>query len=112
MKNSWSNKTTEILKIGKPLFSVGINNWALTKSESLAAIEHFDFLHIPIFGGDVYESIDGVLRPNYDNWYCEPLSEEIENDFFNRSIIKEKNYINSYQAKESDMIFFVLVPKN
>jgi len=111
MKNIWSKKTEEILKKGKSLFDIGVNNWALTKVEVITAIDEFSSQHIPILGGDVYEVINGVFQSNYDNWYCEPLPEETRSEFVNRSVNKAKKYIEDYKAKELDKIFFVLVPE-
>jgi hypothetical protein len=107
----FSKKTEEILKIGKSLFDIGINNWALTKSDSIFAIERFYSLEVPILGGDVYEIINGVLQSNYDNWYCDPLPGETRKDFVNRSINKARNYIETYKGQGlNNNYFFVLVP--
>ena len=51
------------------------------------------------------------LRSNYDNWYCDELPNEFLSDFVIRSIDKAKQYIESYNIKKGDDIFFTLVPK-
>lgn len=110
MEHVWSREIEEILAIGKPLFNVGVHNWALTKKEAMIAIERFSSLQIPILGGDVYTIADGVLQSNYDNWYCDPSAGETKSDFINRSLIKAKEYLENYPVKELDEFFFVLVP--
>ncbi|WP_394337518.1 hypothetical protein [Deminuibacter soli] len=50
------------------------------------------------------------MSSNYDNWYCDKLPGEATDEFLNRSIMKSKNYIEAYQNKDPDKIFFVLVP--
>ena len=62
-------------------------------------------------GGDVYRLVNGALRSNYDNWYCDELPNEFLSDFVIRSIDKAKQYIESYNIKKGDDIFFTLVPK-
>src|SRR5688572_6073976 len=110
MQVVWSNKIDEILKVGYQLTEIGLNNWALTKSQALSALEKFLEYGIPVLGGDVCENIDGVVRPNYDNWYCEPISDEDKISFIKRSIAKAEDYIKAYPIKEPDKIFFALVP--
>lgn len=112
MKNSWSRQTEAILSEGRSLIDIGICNWAFTKTAALTAIRQFASCSIPILGGDVYEIIDGSPKPNYDNWYCDPLAGETDIDFLNRSVTKAENYIKAYQDEESDKVLFVLVPKN
>lgn len=111
METVWSNKIIEILKVGHSLEYVGVHNWALTKSQALNVLEQFLNSEISIPGGDVYENINGIIQSNYDNWYCEPLPSETKSNFVKRSIKKAKTYIEEYKPKQSDMIFFVLVPK-
>lgn len=110
MDTIWSRKADEILKIGHPLNKVGVRNWALTKSDALAALEQFLRCHIPILGGDVYEEINGTIQSNYDSWHCDALPGETKNDFLIRSITKAKTYIEEYRATPSDRVFFAFVP--
>ncbi len=110
METIWSNKVDEILKVGLSLDNVGVRNWALTKGQALDALKQFLAIEIPVLGGDVYESIDGIIQSNYDSWYCDPLPEETKSAFVRRSIEKAKAYIEEYKSKQIDKIFFVLVP--
>lgn len=110
MKPVWTIEIDKILNVGHQLTDIGLHNWALTKAQALIALEQLSSLEIPILGGDVCHYADDVIKPNYDNWYCDRLSEETKNDFLNRSITKAKNYIELYQPLEPDKIYFVLVP--
>lgn len=110
MEQMWQKKIADILKTGKPLFEIGINNWALTKSEALTAIKQLDALGIGILGGDVYALTDEVFVSTYDNWYCDRGPNEEPLTFLSRSIDKAKQYIEAYNAQEPDKIFFALVP--
>ena len=38
----WSDKIDNILKVGFPLNSIGINNWALSKKDALNALSKFE----------------------------------------------------------------------
>ena len=110
MKPVWTKEVDEILGIGIQLSEIGLSNWALTKSQAMHALEQLEALKISILGGDVCQYIDGVIKPNYDSWYCEPISTEPKSESLNRSIAKAKKYMELYQAKEPDKVFFVLVP--
>jgi hypothetical protein len=111
MKTIWSNKIESILKMGKPLDSIGVNNWALSKKEALIAIEKLTQECVPILGGDVYEMINGRLKSTYDSWYCDIEEDESENSFLIRSIDKAGTYIRKYNARNANAIYFVIVPK-
>ncbi|MFT3980444.1 MAG: Imm40 family immunity protein [Ferruginibacter sp.] len=100
----------EILKIGKPLYEIGINNWALSKPEALNAIDQFHSLGISILGGDVYTMTNELFIPTHDNWYCDQLPQEAQIEFLNRSIVKARHYIEAYKINADDKIYFVLVP--
>lgn len=110
MKTVWSSKIDDILKNGHLLSGIGVNNWALEKSEALNALDKFAELQVPVLGGDVCELIDGVIQYNYDNWYCEQMQGEPKTDFIIRSIGKAKEYIENYNGKDPDKIFFAFVP--
>lgn len=110
MEIVWSEKIDNILKIGHQLTDIGLKNWALTKLQVLSVIEQFLESGIPILGGDVCESIEGIIRPNYDSWHCDQLPDETKNNFLQRSLKKTKDYVILYPEKETQEIFFALVP--
>ncbi len=110
MKIVWSSKIDDILKNGHPLSGIGVSNWALQRSEALKALTRFTELQVPILGGDVCELIDGIIQYNYDNWYCDQIQVESKPEFVLRSIAKAKQYIENYQGKDEDKLFFAFVP--
>lgn len=110
MKVVWSNKIDDVLRHGHSLSGIGVNNWALQKSEALNALTKFEELQVPILGGDVCELIGGVIQYNYDSWYCEQIQGEFKPDFISRSIEKAKQYIENYKEENPGKIFFAFVP--
>ncbi|HET9825991.1 MAG TPA: Imm40 family immunity protein [Chitinophagaceae bacterium] len=111
MEIVWSDRIDEVLRVGRQLNAIGLRNWALTKPQALIALEKFSEFGIPVLGGDVYENIEGVIRPNYDSWHCDPLSDEDKVNFIKRSISTAERYIQAYPIKDPNKIFFALVPE-
>lgn len=107
----WSIKVDKILSKGISLESIGVRNWALSQQEALQVLSSFVELQIPILGGDVCEFVDGNIQYNYDNWYCDRLPNESHSNFVSRSIRKTKEYIEHYNIREVDKIFFAFVPE-
>ncbi len=110
MKNLWTKEVDQILSVGHQLKDIGLHNWALTKKQVLNVLEKLNSMQVAILGGDVCQNIEGVIKPNYDSWYCEQLPSEPKDIFIKRSIAKAKKYIEEYSIKQSDEIYFVLVP--
>jgi hypothetical protein len=110
MDITWSHKIDEILNIGYPLKLIGIKNWALSKKDAINAIKELADLQVPIVGGDVYIMENGVLQHNYDSWYCNPIIDELSDDFLARSINKAKTFIEQYNIEKDNLIYFALVP--
>ena len=71
MKPVWTFEVDEILKVGHQLTDIGLHNWALPKPEALKALEKLATLEVPVLGGDVCQDIEGIIKPNYDSWYCD-----------------------------------------
>ena len=110
MEMVWPEIIVEILKNGIPLREIGINNWALSKNETLEAIDKFKKLGIPVLGGDVCQKIDSVMRLSYDNWYCNKNEEETIEEFTIRSCKKAKTYIEVFPINKPGKTYFVIVP--
>src|SRR6185503_245461 len=104
MKTVWTFEVDEILKVGYQLTNIGLHNWALPKLEALNALEKLEAIEVPVLGGDVCQNIDGVMKPNYDNWHCERLTRETKKEFVSRRIQIAKNYIGSYPLKKNHEI--------
>lgn len=99
----------ELLKKGRSLQGVGINNWAFSKEDALNILDRFEELEVSILGGDVCELINNSIQPNYDNWYCNRLSSETNIEFSKRSIKRAKDYILNYNVNNPNQIFFSFV---
>lgn len=110
MKTFWSEKIDEILKTDFPLSEIGVNNWALTKDEALIALGKLMEIEIPILGGDVCELNNGIIKYNYDNWYCNRIENESEMEFVIRSHDKAVEYITNYSSSNSNNIYYTIVP--
>jgi hypothetical protein len=102
-------EVNELLKKGYSLYDVGINNWAFSKEDALGILNRFEELQISILGGDVYELTNSIVQPNYDNWYCNRLSNETDIEFSKRSIKRAKDYITNYNVSDPSQIFFAFV---
>ncbi len=99
----------EVLSIGIPLSDIGVNNWALNKTQSIKAIEELRRENISILGGDVYEMINGSPVSNYDNWYCNREDNESWENFVIRSTEYARRYIEGYKQNNEKEIYFTLV---
>ncbi len=103
------NEINELLKKGHSLDYLGINNWALSKESALEILNRFEESQICILGGDVFELADTIVRPNYDNWYCNRLPDETDIAYLKKSIEKAKDYIMNYNVSNNSQIFFAFV---
>lgn len=110
MKIIWSVEIDNVLKCGRSLEKIGVQNWALEKEQALAAIFKFTALQIPILGGDVCEFMDGILQYNLDSWHCDQLLYEPKIDFVARSLEQAKQYIEGYKSITDRLVFFAFVP--
>lgn len=99
----------ELLEKGHSLHEAGINNWAFSKEGALEILNRFEDLQISILGGDVFELTNSIVQPNYDNWYCNRLSNETDIEFSKSSIKRAKDYITNYNVSDSSQIFFAFV---
>lgn len=106
-----SKKIDEVLKVGKWLGDYGTNNWALTKSQALEALDKLLALNIAVLGGDVLEDTGENIRPNYDNWFSDRHKGESSDKYVIRSIEETRNYIEQYKTYIPDKNYFVLVCK-
>lgn len=110
MQYNVMKEVENILKSGLSLKEeMGVNNWAFHKTEALNVLNELLKLQVPILGGDVCEKIDDVIQYNYDNWHCDRVKNESENDYIERSIRHTQKYIENYPKKDSENIFFAFV---
>jgi len=112
MDTIWSKESDAILKVGRTLENVGVRNWALTKKQTLMALDQFEAEGIAILGGDVYEMQKEGLQSNYDNWYCNRKENESKSAFVSRSIAKARDFVTNYKLNRDVECFFAIVPKS
>jgi hypothetical protein len=106
---AWPENVKAIFSGGIPLSKIGVNNWALTKNQSIQALNEFEILKIPILGGDVYEIHDDEPESNYDNWYCNQNDNEELDEFVARSVSYAREYIRNYSNASGRESYFVFV---
>ncbi|MCB1067109.1 MAG: hypothetical protein KDK56_02880 [Simkania sp.] len=87
----------------------GLNELAWTKENAINLINSILNDKIAILGGDVYLLASGNIEPLYDNWYCEKVSFETQNEYFLRSKLEALQYIKNYPVKNDEKIIFVIV---
>ena len=109
MASIWPADIAEILSKGVSLSKLGVNNWALGRTEAIEAIDRLAGIGVGVLGGDVYRWEGNTPVPTYDNWYCEPASHEARNAFVERSAHMARQYIGSYEAATGQERF-VIVP--
>jgi len=107
----WSERIDPVLETGVELFAQGIHNWALPEQQAMIALSHLEELHVAVLGGDVYQMDNGQLRPVSDNWYCDRMPGEPEQEFVGRSIRKARDYISGYCGRTTAVPLFAIVPK-
>lgn len=112
MDTIWSKESDAILRVGRSLEDIGVRNWALTREQTLIALDQFGAEGIAILGGDVYEIQREGLQLNYDNWYCDRKDSESESSFVYRSIAKAREYITNYKLDQDKECFFAIVPES
>ncbi len=102
-------KIESILSRGISLHDMGVNNWALYKEQALLVLEELEGQKLSVLGGDVYELINGLIEPNYDNWYCNKIENEPLTNFVQRSASRAYQYISGYCTESGREPLFVLV---
>jgi hypothetical protein len=89
-------------------YTAGINNWALSKSQSLAALAELERLVVAVLGGDVYQINDGRADDRGEGWYCDPEADEPNQRFVSRSIEKARDYITRYPELSPEPLFAIV----
>ncbi len=96
-----------IVDNGVSLESIGVDNYALSRADSLRLLNLLKEQQVSILGGDVYASKCGQLLLTYDNWYSDKDAFETEESFCARSISEAEKYISG--CLNADVYFaFVL----
>lgn len=88
---------------------IGVDEFALLKSDALKALQMLQEHRIPVLGGDVYCNDNGKIKYTYDNWYCDRENNENNDEYALRSIINAKYFIENYTLLGNGSPIFVLV---
>lgn len=99
----------KILESAISLKSLGINDLAWKKTDAEHLINSLLADKIGILGGDVYRNVDGRFISLGDNWACNPIVHEGEDEYFLRSKKESLAYIGNYPIDNTDCILFSLV---
>jgi len=82
---------------------------ALSKSDSIKALQMLKGTEVGVLGGDVYEmESDGYFCPTYDNWYCNKCTES-DIEFALNSQKRALNYLVNYEEESEAKLMYVLV---
>jgi hypothetical protein len=98
-----------ILSIGIDVEDFGSANWALPRTDALAAVSKFQELEIPVLGGDVWEMQNGRPVLTSDNWYCMRSAAEPFRNFVNRSAERAQRYIQNLKSNTDNECLFEIV---
>jgi hypothetical protein len=84
----------------------GINDLAWSKEDAKSLINQIMKDKVGILGGDVYKLTPKRLEPLSDNWSCEPMETEPEEDYYSRSKSESLKYIENYPIEPEEKIIF------
>lgn len=84
----------------------GINDFAWKKEDAQVFINSIMKDQIGILGGDVYKLTQNQLEPLYDNWSCEILENESQEEYYLRSKTESLTYIENYRHSPDEKIVF------
>jgi len=99
------NVKNYIVTNGVSLESVGVNNYALSKTSALHLLDILAEQKVAVLGGDVYISKNNQLSLTYDNWYSDKDSSESDESFCIRSIAETEKYIKNYSNTDAFFAF-------
>ncbi|WP_068469659.1 Imm40 family immunity protein [Candidatus Protochlamydia phocaeensis] len=91
------------------LEKIGIRDLAWNQEDIKNLINSIMFDDIGILGGNVYKIEDENIIPLSDNWSCDPKANEKREEYYLRSKIVSKKYIEKYPVKDNEIILFSLV---
>lgn len=89
------------------LESSGVNGIAYPKNEAIKIADCYLQSNTPILGGDVYILENGIIKPNYDSWYCDRNDSETLSAYATRSYKETIEYITKYPETGKTLFSFV-----
>jgi hypothetical protein len=96
----------KITKKAISLDEYGINDLAWSKENAKKLINTIMKDKIGILGGDVYKLTLKSLESLSDNWSCEPMEDESEEEYYSRSKSESLKYIENYPVEPGKNIIF------
>ena len=81
---------------GVSLVSIGINAYALKKSDALEFLNILEQEKVPVLGGEAFSWKDNCLTLTYDNWFCNRDDSKNKDCFLLLSLEKARNFIENY----------------
>lgn len=87
----------------------GSDEWALTSSDAIHALELLAGTTIAVLGGDVLTDPDGKLGYTDDSWYCERVPNEKDDEYVRRSQSVAHQFIETLLKRGQKDALFVLV---
>lgn len=102
-------KLRQILSRGKSLAAYGSHNWALSRSETLLAIDAIEREARVLLGGDVWVASNGVFSITGDSWHFSPTSEDRGQKTIGDSAAKARAYVKAYPEPKDAAVYFELV---
>lgn len=94
---------------GIPLRGFGVRDIALERVDTLLAVELLRKASIPILGGDVYFTREGVIELAYANWHSDPLPGEDRDLFVSRSCLEAENYVKAFPSSDTLPLFALVI---
>lgn len=98
-----------IRRHGKPVSGQPGSELALSKIDTLRALDLLRGSEEVALGGDVYRVDENRMRPTYDNWYVKREEGESTIAFAERSRRVAEQYVRQYLDPEDGSIAYVLV---
>ena len=102
-------KLREILSGGKSLAAYGSHNWALSRSETIRAIDAIEREARVLLGGDVWVASNGVFSITGDSWHFSPRSEDRDQKAVGDSAAIARAYVKAYPERKDAAVYFELV---
>lgn len=96
-----------MLKKGKSLLSLGINEYVWNKDDIKEILEELLEMKVGVLGGDVYKLERENIKMTYDSWY---INDDNSETFYQISILKALKYIENYEKNNcGDFLYSIVI---
>jgi hypothetical protein len=103
------DRVQRILEVGRPLDKHGSNNWALSRTQALAAIAAIEREGLLLLGGDVWLQSGALFSPTGDSWHFDPMTDEARDRNVTIAANAAKAYVADYPERDDGIVYFELV---